>query len=101
MALAEHGFVTLRIDLPGTGDSVGETEAPARADSWIRAIEAAAAWLRGRRGAERVAAIGIGLGGLLPVQAAAGGSRIDELVLWGVPSRGREAVLERCGRTPQ
>jgi pimeloyl-ACP methyl ester carboxylesterase/alpha/beta superfamily hydrolase len=92
--LAAAGHTALRIDLPGSGDSTGTARDPERAAAWIQAIVAATGWLA--RGAERagVAAIGIGLGGLLLCQAAAEGAPIDEAVLWAVPARGRTLVRE-------
>ena len=43
-------------------------------------------------GAGRVAAIGIGLGGLVALDSVAGGADIDDLVLWATPGSGRAFV---------
>jgi alpha-beta hydrolase superfamily lysophospholipase len=92
--LAAAGFPALRLDLPGTGDSPGSWDDERLVDAWTDAVSGAAAWLRTETGAPRVAAIGIGLGGLLAWRAAAGGAPIDDLVLWSVPARGRLFVRE-------
>ncbi len=92
--LAAAGHAALRIDLPGTGDSGGGPEDPGLLDAWTEAVSAAALWLSGAAGTRRVAAIGIGLGGLLACRALAQGAQIDDLVLWAVPSRGAAFVRE-------
>ncbi|MBV8952620.1 MAG: hypothetical protein JO179_00690 [Solirubrobacterales bacterium] len=92
--LARSGFPTARINFPATGDSGGYPDGPDRLEGWIASVEAAAAWLRERFAAERVAAIGIGLGGLVACRAASAGAPIDDLVLWSVPARGRMLVRE-------
>jgi dienelactone hydrolase len=92
--LAASGHPTLRIDLPGTGDSAGGPQDPGRAAAWAAAIDGAARWLRQRSGCSRVAALGIGAGGLLAAHATAAGAPVDDLVLWGVPARGRTLVRE-------
>jgi pimeloyl-ACP methyl ester carboxylesterase len=92
--LAGAGHPTLRIDLPGTGDSPGSARDPDRLSSWTGAVTEAVRWLRETTASEHVAAIGIGLGGLLVCNAVAAGAAIDEVVLWAVPSRGRSFVRE-------
>jgi pimeloyl-ACP methyl ester carboxylesterase len=92
--LARDGHTTLRIDLPGSGDSAGAPSDPGQLDAWTEAIGGAALWLRHAHGAQRVAAIGIGLGGLVATRAALRGAPIDELALWAVPARGRTLLRE-------
>jgi alpha-beta hydrolase superfamily lysophospholipase len=91
-ALAAAGHATLRIDLPGTGDSVGGPEDPGRLQSWVQAVATAAAWLREQPGCARVCAIGVDLGALLAYRAASDGAAIDDLALWAAPARGRTFV---------
>jgi pimeloyl-ACP methyl ester carboxylesterase len=93
-ALAADGHAALRIDLPGTGDSAGGPHDRGRLKAWVDAVAAAAAWMRGQAGCERVCAIGIGLGGMLAYRAACEGAAIDDLVLWAVPARGRTFVRQ-------
>jgi alpha-beta hydrolase superfamily lysophospholipase len=93
-SLASAGMPVLRVDLPGTGDSGGRIDDPERFQSWLEAVAAATRYLREETHRSRVAAIGIGLGGFLAVAAAAQGAPIDDLVLWGVPARGRAIARE-------
>jgi pimeloyl-ACP methyl ester carboxylesterase len=92
--LAAAGHPTLRIDLPSTGNSGGSANDPARLSAWTTAVSSAARWLHETTGHERVAAIGIGLGGLLICSALAEEAPIEEVVLWAVPARGRAFVRE-------
>jgi pimeloyl-ACP methyl ester carboxylesterase len=94
LMLASLGFPTARLDLPSTGNSGGRPSDLDRLDAWTDAVAGAAAWLRERTGATRVAAIGIGLGGMLAVRALSQGAEIDDLVLWAVPAKGRLLVRE-------
>ncbi len=92
--LARAGHPTLRIDLPGTGDSGGSPLDPARLPAWSEAVGSAAERLRAASGCRRLAAIGVGLGGLVICRAIAAGAAVDALVLWAVPARGRMFVRE-------
>ena len=92
--LAAAGHPTLRVDLPGAGDSGGSPGDPRRLAAWTAAIASAADWLGASTGRSRIAAIGIGLGGMLICRAAADGAPISEAVLWAVPSKGRAFVRE-------
>jgi hypothetical protein len=94
LSLSVEGHAALRIDLPGSGDSGGSPRDAGRAASWPRAVAAAATWLRERTGAQRVVAIGVGLGGLVAGQAVVEGADVDDLVLWGAPARGKALVRE-------
>jgi hypothetical protein len=94
LELASAGIASLRIDLPGAGDSGGGPRDPGRAPSWPDAVAAAASWLRTETGAQRIVAIGLGLGGLVGGQAVVQGADVDDLVLWGAPARGRTLVRE-------
>ncbi len=92
--LAARGYASLRIDLPGSGDSGGGPLDPDRLGAWVAAVGEAAAWLRSQTAARRVAGIGIGLGGLVLDAAVAGGAPIDDLILWATPARGRTLLRE-------
>jgi alpha-beta hydrolase superfamily lysophospholipase len=93
--LAGAGHATLRFDFPGSGDSGGAPGDPSRLEAWVGAITAAADWLRADSGCSRVATLGLGLGGLVAGKAIADGARIEDLVLWAAPARGRTFVREQ------
>jgi alpha-beta hydrolase superfamily lysophospholipase len=92
--LADEGFPCLRIDLPGTGDSGGSPHDRQRLATWADALGSAVAELRSMTGCARVAAIGIGLGGLLICDAISHGAAIEDVVLWAAPGRGRTLLRE-------
>lgn len=92
--LAARGLTVLRVDLPGTGDSTGSARDHDLVDAWIAAADDAARWLRSHTAAPRLAAVGLGLGGLLAVKAVSAGAPIDDLVLWGTPRRGAALVRQ-------
>ncbi|WP_445149017.1 alpha/beta fold hydrolase [Baekduia sp. Peel2402] len=94
LSLSAEGVPSLRIDLPGSGDSGGSPRDPGRAESWTAAVAGAASWLRAETGARRVVAIALGLGGLIAAQSLIEGAEVDDLVLWGSPSRGKALVRE-------
>lgn len=92
--LAAAGHPTLRIDLPGTGDSGGSAADPGRLEASVAAVTSAVAWLRAESGCPRIAVVGLGLGGLVATMALAAGAAMDDLALWGVPARGRGLVRQ-------
>lgn len=94
VALAKAGYMTLRFDLPGSGDSSGSPQDPDRVGAWISSTTAAGRWLRTRAGVQRLSLIGLGIGGLVTLGAMAAGLEADEVILWGTPARGRRAVRE-------
>jgi alpha-beta hydrolase superfamily lysophospholipase len=93
--LARAGYPAATFDLPGTGDSGGSARDPGLLDACTNAVSDASAWLSRVTSAERVCAIGIGFGGLLAYRAVARGAAIDDLILWGVPARGRVWLREQ------
>ena len=93
--LAAAGYPTLRIDLPGTGDSSGTPSDAGLVDAWVASVTEAAAWLRAQPGVSRVAVIGLGIGGLIAGAAIDRGAPVDELVLWAAPTRGNSFVREQ------
>jgi alpha-beta hydrolase superfamily lysophospholipase len=92
--LAAAGYPSLRLDLPSAGDSEGTPDAAGRLANWTDAVGCGAERLRGPGGCGWITAIGVGLGGLVGLNAMAMGAEIDDLVLWATPSRGRTLVRE-------
>jgi hypothetical protein len=92
--LAAAGHRTLRFELPATGNSGGRPGDEAVVETWLATIIVAAGWLATMAGGASVAALGLGLGGLLGLEAAADGAPIAAMALWGVPGSGRRFVRE-------
>jgi pimeloyl-ACP methyl ester carboxylesterase len=92
--LAAASHPVLRIDLPGNGDSGGDSAAPNLVEDWIEAITLAGEWLRGEAGAAGLALLGLGLGGLLAEEAIGRGLAAEELICWGSPPSGRHFSRE-------
>jgi hypothetical protein len=85
--LAARGFESLRFDYSCTGDSEGLlTEADVT--RWQDDIISAARELRMLSGAERIAVVGVRLGGLLAAAAYKRGLRGEQLVLWDAAPSG-------------
>jgi alpha-beta hydrolase superfamily lysophospholipase len=93
-SLAKAGYRSIRFTLPSAGDSGGSPRDPDRLDAWTAAVAAGTRWLLDNGDCRRVAAIGVGLGGLLAYLAAARDAPIDDLVLWATPARARSFVRE-------
>ncbi len=92
--LAAAGYACIRISFPSTGDSGGMPRDPGRLDAWTAAVAGAAHSLRDAAGTRRTVAIGMGLGGLIALRAAALGAELDDLVLWATPATGRSLLRE-------
>jgi hypothetical protein len=92
--LAAAGHRTLRFELPATGNSGGRPGDDGVVETWVATIIVAAGWLATMAGSASVAALGLGLGGLLGLEAAADGAPIAAMALWGVPGSGRRFVRE-------
>jgi alpha-beta hydrolase superfamily lysophospholipase len=92
-ALAAAGYPTVRYHPPGTGDSAGDGAAQDLL-SWSAALTDLAAHTRAATGCTRLAVVGLGLGGLVALQAVHDGCPVEDLVLWAVPGRGRLLLRE-------
>ena len=86
--LAAGGFPVLRCDLPATSDSAGGPWTQEIVPSWIRAVSAAAEHLREQTKCRTVVALGLSIGGLIALSAAAQGAPIDHFVLWATSAGG-------------
>ena len=93
--LSGAGFPTLRFDLPATGNSAGDVADAGITAGWVSATLAAASWLADAEGSGTgIAALGIGIGGLLALAAIVAGAPISALALWATPGRGKRFVRE-------
>jgi pimeloyl-ACP methyl ester carboxylesterase len=89
--LAGLGFVVLRFDYDGTGDSDGNPDDGGRIDAWRAGIRDAVAFVRAT-GVASVALVGMRIGALL---AATEAHAVDALVLWDPVPSGRAFVREQ------
>jgi pimeloyl-ACP methyl ester carboxylesterase len=92
--LADAGIPVLRFDLPGAGDSSGSALDSKLFPAWIQSVEDAAGELRSIAGVQQVAVVGVRLGSLLAMIAAARESNLHDLVLWAPPSSGHAEIRE-------
>ncbi|WP_148614382.1 alpha/beta hydrolase [Nocardioides rubriscoriae] len=94
-SLAERGFVALRFDYDGTGDSAGAMADPDRVEAWLAGVVAAHDHLRGL-GVHDVAAVGMRLGATLAASAPVQSTdlRWSSLVLWDPCVSGRLFLRE-------
>lgn len=90
---AHAGFLALRFDLDGCGDSVGGDTDPDRIGAWIRSIEDACDLVRGN-GASRLVVVGVRLGATLAIQAAQKRSDISALVAFNAVISGKAYLRE-------
>lgn len=86
--LARAGHDVLRFDYFGTGDSLGD-DADADLDGWSNDLRRADAELRDRSACSRTVWIGMRVGGLVALRAAAQApERLARLLLWDPPIDG-------------
>ncbi|MGF6772176.1 pimeloyl-ACP methyl ester carboxylesterase [Paraburkholderia sp. GAS199] len=93
-ALAARGMPVVRFDYPGTGDSSGSEDDPARLRAWIDSIKAAAALLRAKTGVTRLTLCGLRLGATLAALAAEEMEEIENLVLLLPATSGKSYARE-------
>lgn len=92
--LASAGFVTLRFDYEGTGDSSGNFDDPDRDRAWVDSLVDATALLRSF-GLESISAVGMRLGAtLVGVAANLHDLHFSSVVLWDPCETGRSYLRE-------
>ncbi len=91
--LAAEGYPALRYQPPGAGDSEGDG-ASQDLTTWAGALTDLVTSLRTTTGASAVTVVGLGLGGLVALQAASDGAPFEDLVVWSAPGRGRLLLRE-------
>jgi alpha-beta hydrolase superfamily lysophospholipase len=91
--LADAGFVAVRFDFAGTGDSADYDESANPFGTWLANIGDVLSYARADLGAGRITLMGLRLGGLLATQAAAE-TAVDGLILWEPVVRGRAYARE-------
>jgi len=92
--LCDAGFLVLRFDYLGTGDSTGRDSSAAAFDDYLDSIRTAVDYLR-ESGADRVAVVGLRMGALLAASAAASLAGLAGLVLWDPVTDGRRYLREQ------
>ena len=92
--LADRGFVALRFDYYGVGDSSGSQNADDIVERWLDSIDEAVSWVRGI-GVTEVALVGLRAGSLLAERAAARAASLAAVVLWDPIATGRLYVREQ------
>jgi len=90
--LEANGFVALRFDYDGTGDSAGDQYDPGRVPAWLGSIEAGVELLRSC-GLTFIAVVGMRMGATLAAVQLSG-DPVDALVLWDPCPSGRRYLRE-------
>lgn len=91
--VARAGFMALRFDLDGTGDSAGDDTDPDRIESWIASIQDACELVHGN-GARQLVMIGVRLGATLAALAAQRRIDVAALVAFNAVVRGKTYLRE-------
>lgn len=93
-SLAERGFVVLRFDYHGTGDSSGLFDEANRDRAWVDSVSEGTEFLRSL-GLSSISAVGMRLGATLVGTAAARpGVQFSSVVLWDPCESGRSYLRE-------
>lgn len=91
--IAARGFLVLRFDYPGTGDSARDDEAAHDLDAWLAGVREAQDELC-RLGVPEVAVVGLRIGATIAASALRPQTR--RLVLWDPVGTGREYLREQA-----
>jgi alpha/beta superfamily hydrolase len=92
--LADAGFVALRFDYHGTGDSAGHAHDPGRVDAWRESVGRAIEDARARSGARAICLFGVRMGATIAATVAAERGGVDSLVLWAVSPNGKSYLRD-------
>jgi len=92
-ACARNGYISLRFDPDGCGDSVGGDSDPDRAECWVSSVLDACDAVR-RAGTARVVLIGVRLGAMLATLAAQRRDDVAALVAFNAVIRGSSWLHE-------
>lgn len=92
--LAAAGFLVVRFDYDGTGDSAGDGADQDRVGAWLTSIELAAGLARDH-GASSISLVGLRMGALLAELAARRLGDVAALVLWDPCVSGRSFVRQQ------
>jgi O-antigen/teichoic acid export membrane protein/alpha/beta superfamily hydrolase len=92
--LAEAGFVALRFDYDGTGDSAGTGHDPGRVQAWLASVRTVVAYARDLN-VGRVCVVGLRLGATLAAVELATSGAVDDLVLWDPCATGKSFLREQ------
>ena len=93
-SLCAQGFVVLRFDYRGTGDSIGDESMAGGAQEWIESTHAAAEMLKQCAGVQSLAFFGLRLGATIAAAAAATRRDVQSLVLWAPYASGKQFMRE-------
>ena len=92
--LAGSGWMALRMDYAGIGDSAGSWTDPDLGEEWLRGVREAIHYVRDL-GVERVAVVGLRLGATLAASELGRGGEVDDLVLWDPCPTGKAFLREQ------
>jgi dienelactone hydrolase len=93
--LAAAGYVALRFDYPGTGNSCDDaTERDGHWSAWQASVDHAADWLLAKSGAKRLVIVGLRLGTTLATLAASRRDDVAGLLLFEPVTSGRNYVRQ-------